>query len=126
MEETAKKVKAKGYNKVGLLATETTINNKIYNKDFDSYGISLVVPEEQDKVTEIIRNILAGKKFEADRKEAGCIIGLLKDAGAEAVILGCTDLPILLKQKDIDLEVFDTVKILAEAAVKYATSQGTD
>ena len=48
------------------------------------------------------------------------IINKLKQNGAEAVVLACTDLPILLKQDDVDIPVFDTVEILAEATVQYA------
>ncbi len=118
--ETAKKVNSKGYKKVGLIATVTTIDHNIYTKEFDEYGIELVVPVEQDKVTEIILNILAGRKLERDRTELKKIINTLKDVGAEAIVLGCTDISILLKQEDVDIEVFDTVNVLAESAIRFA------
>ncbi len=121
IEETAKKIKSKKYKKVGLLATETTINSKIYDKIFTDYGIGIIVPKEQDKVTKIILNILAGKKLEKDKQDLKKIIEMLKNKGAEAIVLGCTDLPILLKPEEIDLEAFDTIEILAESAIKYAT-----
>jgi aspartate racemase len=123
IEETAKKVKSKKYKKVGLLATETTIKYKIYEKVFDEYGIEIVVPKEQDKVTKIILNILAGRKLDKDKNELKKIIEKLKNNGAEAIILGCTDLPILLKPEEIDLETFDTVEVLAESTIKYAVKK---
>ena len=124
VEETAKKVKSQKYTKAGLLATQTTIDYKNYDSDFDDYGISLVVPENQDEVTKVILNILSGKKLESDKEKLKTIIKNLKRAGAQAIILGCTDIPILLKQEDVDVEVFDTVEILAEAAIKYSLSRG--
>ena len=60
-EETAKKIKSKKYGEIGLLATGTTIQSKIFNKDFDKLGIKLIIPEEQDKVTSIADHILTGK-----------------------------------------------------------------
>lgn len=120
--EVAKKVKTEGYKKLGLLATDTTVNNKIYNKDFDKYAIELIIPEEQDKVTEVILNILAGKKSEKDKETLKQIIKNLKNKGAEAVVLGCTDISILIQQEDVGIELFDSVEIYAEATVKFAYS----
>ncbi len=121
IEETAKKVKSVGYKKVGLLATETTIVNGNYNSAFEKFEIGLVVPEEQDKVTRIILNILAGKKLEKDKEVLKTIIRGLKNKGAEAIILGCTDIPVLLKQDDVNVEVFNTIEVLAESTIRYAT-----
>ncbi len=123
VEETAKKVKSRSYGKVGLLATETTITCKIYEKDFDNYGIKLVIPNEQKAVNNIILNILAGKKLKNDKKELKRIIGKLKNGGADAIILGCTDIPVLLKKNGVGIEIFDTVEVLAEATIKYAINR---
>lgn len=123
---TAKKIRAKGYKKVGLLATETTIKYKSYEFDFEKNGIELVFSQQQDEVTRIILNILAGKKLEKDKGRLKEIIKELEKQGAEAVVLACTDLPILLKQEDFDIEVFDTVEILAEATINYATGKIDD
>lgn len=119
---TAKKIKAKGYKKVGFLATETTIKYKSYDKDFEKNNVELILPDqsEQERLTKIIMNILAGHKFDSEKNELQQIIERLKAKGAEAVVLACTDLPILLKQEDVDIEVFDTVEILAEATVRYS------
>ncbi|MFA4814661.1 MAG: amino acid racemase [Candidatus Gracilibacteria bacterium] len=119
---TAKKIKAKGYKKVGFLATETTIKYKSYEKDFEKNNIKLILPDQNDQesLTKIIMNILAGHKLDADKKAMKQIIERLKSKGAKAVVLACTDLPILFKQEDMDIEVFDTVEILAEATVQYS------
>ena len=119
---TAKKIKISGFKKVGFLATETTIKYKSFHNDFEKNGIELIVPvqTDQDKLTQIILNILAGKKLDEDKEQMKRIIEKMKQNGAEAVVLACTDLPILLKQDDVDIPVFDTVEILAEATVQYA------
>ncbi|MBU0727610.1 amino acid racemase [Patescibacteria group bacterium] len=117
---TAKKIKSEGYKKVGFLATDTTITQKSYDKDFERNGIDLIFPDEQEKVTSIIMNILAGKKLDEDKTELKRIIQALQEKGAEAIVLACTDLPILLKQEDVNIKIFDTVEILAEATVEYA------
>lgn len=118
---TAKKIKSKGYTKVGLLATETTVKYKSYDIDFEKNGIELILPNNSDQknLTQIIMNILAGKKLNSDKKTLLNIIGRLKENGAQAVVLACTDLPILLKQEDCDIKIFDTIEILAEATIQY-------
>lgn len=119
---TVKKIKISGLKKVGFLATETTIKYKSFHNDFEKNGIELIIPDQadQDKLTQIILNILAGKKLDEDKEQMKRIIEKMKQNGAEAVVLACTDLPILLKQDDVDIPVFDTVEILAEATVQYA------
>lgn len=121
IEETVKKVKSKGYKRVGLLATVTTVENRIYGRIFDKFGVEIVTPRErQSKVTKIIRNILAGRKSEADRQELKRIVKEMKKEGAGAIVIGCTDITTILRQEDVDVELFDSVDILAEATVKYA------
>lgn len=151
----AKKIASKGYSKIGFLATETTVQYKSYDRDFEKNGIELILPddENQQKLTRIILNILAGKKLLEDKNDLLAIIRRLKKCGAEAVLLACTDLPILLSEADfsifdknscfkpsvlsddnksrdfilrqgrLDIELFDTVDILAEATIKYATGK---
>lgn len=122
---TAKKIKSRGYTKVGFLATETTIKYKSYDKDFEKNGIKLILPDQtdQEKLTKIIMNILAGRKLDSDKEQMKQIIERLKEKGAKAIVLACTDLPILFKQEDLDIEIFDTVEILAEATIQYATEK---
>jgi aspartate racemase len=126
IEETAKKIESSGYRKVGLLATETTIVKRIYNRILDCAGIELIVPEEQDEVTAIILNIISGKKLNKDKDALKAIIKNLEKRGAEAIILGCTDIPVLLKQKDVETKLFDSIEILAESAIKYAIGPRID
>lgn len=122
---TAKKIRSLGLKKIGFLSTETTINNQCYDNDFQKNGIELMLPNsaEQKHLTKIILNILAGKKCAQDKKALIQIIGRMQRDGAEGIVLACTDLPILLKQHDVSIPILDTVEILAEATVQYATDK---
>ncbi len=118
VDETIREVKSKGISSVGLLSTEATIKNNLYLSN--NSGIKLILPsqKEQKIVTEIIMNILSGKKNEEDKNKLKDLILSLQTKGAEAIILGCTDLPLLITQKDVNIPLFDTIDILAKVAVK--------
>lgn len=101
-----------GNKKLGLIATEKTIMQAVYSKKF----CDLIVPakEEQKIVTKIIMNILSGRFLNEDREKLQNIVNCMIEQGAEKVILGCTDLPLLFTNND----TIDTIKVLAEAAVR--------
>jgi aspartate racemase len=80
-----------------------------------------VLPKNQNEMTQIIENILAGKKGEEDKSKLVQNIQFMQKQGAEAIILGCTDLPLLLSQKDSPILLFDSLEILANATIEYAT-----
>jgi len=122
IESSVNKVKELKMKKVGLLATPTTIKQKIYKKVFDNDNLELIEPDEEEIniLVEVIDNILAGKKLEEDKNKLLKIINKMVSQGAEAIILGCTDLPLLLTQQDTDIKLIDTIKVLAEATVQYA------
>lgn len=124
VEETAKKLRLKNCTKVGLLATEACVENNVYDEVLEGYGISLVVPDRrgQDEVTRVIWDVYENKESEESKKVLGLVVERLKNRGAQAVILGCTELPMLLKEYP-NLELFDTVEILAEATVNYTVKQ---
>jgi len=103
VNEAAKEIRLQNCKKAGLLATKTTIENKIYKEDFKKCGIELMVPKETEKVNKVILNILAGKKLKKDRQALKKIAKKLEKNGAQAIVLGCTDLPIILKQKDLNI-----------------------
>ena len=121
---TGKKIKEKRLKKVLLLGTNFTMEKGFYKdvlqKDYD---IEVMVPDEKDRklVHEIIYQELVLGKIVAESK-ATClrVINEFKDQGVEGVILGCTEIPLLIGQEDVDIPVFDTTKIHAEAAVQFA------
>ena len=120
MEETAKEVSEKDYKKVGLLGTKLTIKQKLFDNALGKYGIKIIYPNEkqQEKITKIIINILSGKKLKSDTLQLNLIIKYLQNKGAESIILGCTELPLILSQENIDIELFNTTKIIAKEVVE--------
>lgn len=120
IEEVAGLLVKNKIKKIGLLATITTIKQKIYENRLREFGISIIVPDEQSqrKVLSIIRKTIAGKSTERDRLFLKSLIEKLKSKGAQAIVLGCTELPLVISQKDSPIPLVDTLQILAEAAVK--------
>lgn len=123
-EEVAKQLQ---FKTVGLLATEATMNARIFENALEPSGVTVVKPDkkEQTAITRIILNIMNGKKTDADKAMLLMIVDSLKLSGAEAIILGCTDLPLLITQDDVSVPLIDTTKINAEAAVNYCRSAQT-
>jgi len=99
--------------KLGVLGTKATLQKKLYG---DNLLMSSL--ESQDKITKVIMNILSGKKLKEDQSFLFSEIENLKSEGAEKVILGCTELPLLVSTED----TIDTIEILAQAVVNEATN----
>ncbi|HSX28483.1 MAG TPA: aspartate/glutamate racemase family protein [Candidatus Saccharimonadales bacterium] len=122
-EPTAQAIKAQGAKKVGLLGTKFTMEQDFYKGWLENVGIEVVIPNEADRqiVHDVIYNELClGIIKEPSKQEYLRIIDSLKDQGAEGVILGCTEITLLVKQEDSSLPVFDTTRIHAETAVEIA------
>lgn len=121
---TADKVKSSGFKKVGLLGLKPTMEEDFYKgKLSKKHGIEVVIPnkEERQIVHSIILNELClGKIKKSSKGQFKKIINNLINNGAEAVILGCTELSLLIQQKDVKVLLFDTTRIHAETAVEYA------
>lgn len=118
----------KGLKKVGLLGTTYTMELDFYKDKLISSGIEPIIPESQedrDYIEDTLRNEL-GRGFlnPETKKQYLAIIQQLVDKGAEGIILGCTEIPLLIHQEDIAIPVFDTTKIHAEAAVAFAVQSG--
>lgn len=110
-----------GLRKVALLGTHFTRRNEVYRAPLEKQGVSLILPnfEEQQIVDEIIVRIESGERSQRDKGLLLSIIRKLNERGAEGIILGCTELPLLLNQTDSDIILLDTLDILAEATYKY-------
>lgn len=123
VKETGKKAQEKNIKKIGLLGTKDTMEKPLYKDIFkDSFGIELIVPNQPDrlKINEIIYDELVfGKITEPSKAQYLEIIQKLIDQGAEGIILGCTEIPLLIKQKDVKVPIFDTTMIHALAAVDF-------
>lgn len=123
VEETAQEIKRLKLFKVGLLATETAIGTGIFERALKSVDIIKPTPTEQAKITEVIFNILEGKKQMQDKITLRKLIENFKAKGAEKIILGCTELPLLVGGSK---DVIDTLNILAKAAAERAIDKVLD
>ena len=110
--------------KVGLLGTRFTMEGDFYKKRLkDNYDIEVIIPEDADRqiIHDIIYNELClGVIKDDSRQKYIDIINKLCANGAEGIILGCTEIPLLIKQSDVLIPVYDTTKIHAESAVEFA------
>ncbi|WP_457549237.1 aspartate/glutamate racemase family protein [Archaeoglobus sp.] len=117
----AREIVKRGIKRVGLLGTKFTMEDGFYKDGLRKYGLEVVVPDEKDRneVHRIIFEELCRGIFkEPSRRKLIEIIEKLKMKGAEGVILGCTELPLLIKQSEIP--IFDSTKIHAVYAVEFA------
>lgn len=125
-DATAESIKGMGLKKIALLGTNYTMEQDFYKgRLIDKHGLDVIIPEksERDIVHEIIyKELVLGEIREESREDYKMVIEKLKDRGAEGVILGCTEIGLLIKQEDTKLPVFDTTEIHAKAAVKFALS----
>lgn len=118
VKETVRKVKEYRYRKVGLLGTKLTLKTGVYQFLLKKEGVDFLLPTEveREEITKIILNILAGKKLPTDKMILEKIALKMIENGAEAIILGCTELPLLFKNSNI--RAIDTIQVLTEALVR--------
>ena len=122
-EATADELKKHGISKVGLLGTKYTMTQEFYKSKLIEAGIEVVIPDavEVEVVNDIIYNELClGIIKEESKQKYVDIIAKLEQAGAQGVILGCTEIGLLIQQKDTALSVFDTTQIHAKKAAFMA------
>jgi len=119
-EATAKALLEKGIKRVGLLGTKYTMTQEFYRDKLVEAGLEVLTPDEADM--DIMHRVIydelcLGIVRRESKEEYLRIIGTLAARGAQAVILGCTEIGLLVGQEDMELPVFDTTKIHAEQAV---------
>jgi aspartate racemase len=122
-EVTAKEIKKTQLDKVALLGTRFTMERDFFKNILNDHHIGVLVPDENDRelVNDIIYKELVRGVLKPESKEIYLrIIEDLRKRGAQGVILGCTEIPLLIKAEDVDLPVFNTTKIHAEKAVELA------
>lgn len=124
IEAVAEQVNEDGMSKIGLLGTPSTIKYGLYQTALSKYGISVVLPSERQTsaLERIIRNVLSGKPLVDDAKQLKKIADALQEKGAQAIILGCTELPLVFPKKN-SLPVYSSVEILAMALLKKCYEQ---
>jgi aspartate racemase len=123
-DATAEVLVNDGIKTVGLLGTAFTMEQEFYKgRLMNNYGLDVLVPNEQDR--EIVHKVIfqelcLGKIESSSKAEYLRVIDSLAGRGAEAVVLGCTEIGMLVKQADTSVKLFDTTAIHADKAVEYA------
>ncbi len=121
---TAELIVAQGFARIGLLGTEYTMEKDYFKGRLaERYGVEVLVPDgEGRRITHdiIYDELCHGKITEESRRAYRDIIASLVERGAEAIVLGCTELPLIIKQEDYEIPLFDTTRIHAAAAVDFA------
>ena len=123
VDPTAQRIVAAGHHKVGLLGTAFTMEKSFYRDRLAAAGLTVIVPEDDDRreVHRVIyEELIAGKIEPASRAAYREIIARLVDRGAEAIVLGCTEIMLLVDQSDSAAPLFDTTTLHALAAVDLA------
>ncbi|HBF37824.1 MAG TPA: aspartate racemase [Firmicutes bacterium] len=123
VEETCKKVKESKLQKVGLLGTLFTMKASFFQEVFTRDNITLVVPEKQEQEyihQKLMTEIELGKIYEKTRQDLLAIIKrMITDDGIQGVVLGCTELPLILTRSEFGIAFFNTTKIHVESAIGY-------
>lgn len=124
-DATAEALRADGIQRVGLLGTRFTMEQDFYKKRvMEHFGIDVIVPGEEDQATVhtiIYEELCLGEIRDASRDQYLAIIGKLHAQGAEAVILGCTEIALLVSQEHTSVPLYDTTRLHAQHAVSLAT-----
>jgi aspartate racemase len=120
---TAEAIARKGLKKVALLGTKVTMERGFYQDKLEAFNIEAIIPNDEDRAfihytifEELGRDVL----LESSKQRYLQIINELIEQGAEGIILGCTEIPLLIKPADVSIPTFDTALIHSEAAVKFA------
>jgi aspartate racemase len=123
-DPTAERIKAAGLRRVGLLGTAFTMERDfLKGRLAGRHGLEVIVPNAQDRATihrVIYEELVAGQIVPASRDAYRAVIARLVEAGAQAVILGCTEIMLLVRPEDSAVPLFDTTALHAQAAVRQA------
>ena len=123
LDAVGEAIEARGFGTVGLLGTRFAMEKGFYQTALARRGITVLVPESDGRafVNRVIyEELVAGQILDDSRKGYVRVIEDLERSGAQGVILGCTEIPLLVSEADVALPLFDTTTIHAEAALTYA------
>lgn len=122
-DATANAIKEKGLKKVLFIGTKYSMEETFVTKRIEAHGIEVLVPEKQEVIDELHRIIIEELTYgEIVPSSKDYVMGVIENArkqGAEGVILGCTEFPLMIFQEDVDIPVFNTTEIHAKSGVDY-------
>ncbi|MFW9929849.1 MAG: aspartate/glutamate racemase family protein [Candidatus Thorarchaeota archaeon] len=126
VDETAKAIKMHNIDSIGLLGTKFTMEGDFYTGKLQKqYGLRVIMPEPKQRNyidNAIFHEFAQGAFLRSTKTEFIKIIDSLKKKGAKGIILGCTEIPLLIKQTDVNIPLFNTLTIHLDAAVEFALS----
>lgn len=105
--------------RVGLIASKNTTKYKIYEDELNKYNISVEYYPKQDEITDIIENVKIGNYSDEVKLKALKISDYLIKKNCHGIILGCTEIPLVINENDLNIPIFDTNKILAMSCINY-------
>ena len=126
-EVVAAEAQRHGWNKAALLGTRFTMNGPMYRDVFRRYGMEVLPPTEEDQkvIDDVIwKELVHGKFPESSRQRYNQVIERLSGQGCDCAILGCTEIPLLVRADDCPLPTLDSTRLLAKAAVLHAIGKG--
>jgi aspartate racemase len=124
-EEVGKEAKRRGFKKLGITGTKFLVNGPVYPEKLEQLGIGYVRPTrgQQERVNTIIFDeLVLGRQTSEALAYCQRVIQDLKDHGCDAVVLGCTELPLLISDRESALPTLDSTRTLARAALRHAIS----
>jgi len=120
LDETVSRLKSMNIKSVGILGTETTVNDRLYDDVLKEAGIKFFYPNrtEQNNINKIILELLNGKKNKLQEKKLKAICSSLQKKGADAILLACTDLQIVASDIHVSIPMIDSTEILIKASIR--------
>ncbi|WP_207423894.1 aspartate/glutamate racemase family protein [Desertivirga brevis] len=126
VDATAQAIASKGFKRIGLLGTKFTMEMDFYRTQLGKHDLEVLIPDKQevrDYIQHTVKEELGKGFINPDTKTNYItIVNDLVNRGAECIVLGCTEIPMLINQADFAIPVFDTTKIHAQAIVEYITT----
>ena len=126
IDATAAKAKEIGLKRLGLMGTRYTMSDGFYHDRLAQHGLQTIVPEPEDQMMihkVIVQELVQGRLMEESKAEYVRILRELAGRGAQGIILGCTEIPLLVKQEDAPVPLLDTALIHADAALEFALGE---
>ncbi len=128
-DPTAERIRAAGLSRVGLLGTAFTMEQDFYKGRLATrHGLDVLVPEAEDRAQVhrvIYEELVQGRALPASRAAYRAVIARLVERGAQAIILGCTEIMLLVRPEDSPVPLFDTMALHAEAIFRYLSASCT-
>ncbi len=120
IKESSRIVRGAGYSKIGLLSSQSTKDLRIYQEELKKSKIETIITNnvQQGMINDVVLRVMSGKYGETEKGILKGIIENLAAKGAQAILLGCTELPLVISQEDVNnIEIFDSTQIITESAL---------